>query len=60
MTLTQKVQAYLNKRGITQNEFCKRVGLKDRSRLARQLVANKFKNAEDIEKVTAFFERGEQ
>lgn len=57
MELARKVQAYLNKRGITQAQFCKRAGLKDRSRLAKQLVANKIKHPEDEEKIKVFFER---
>lgn len=59
MTLRQKVQGYLNKRGITQAEFCKRAGLTDRSRLARQLTMRPFYNEDDIKKITIFFEKEE-
>lgn len=60
MTLRQKVQGYLNKRGITQAEFCKRAGLKDRSRLARQLTMRAFYNKDDIEKINVFIKQEEE
>lgn len=55
--LAKKVKVYLNKTGITQKEFCKRAGLKDRSSLARQLVANNIKIQEYEEKIAAFFDK---
>jgi transcriptional regulator with XRE-family HTH domain len=58
MIYTQMIRVYINKSGITQAEFAKRVGLNKR-RVCDWLLNRKNPTSDDVEKLKVFFESKE-